>query len=625
MELPSPTRTGVVGRWTRLTLALATALVASCRDGTTEVTGLSEDGSRVEEFTQGGLNEFESESRVLLDVNASGTWRPGEPVVISVVGTARKLADDVDFSLLLQDEEGAFVLREAQPPRVLASSRRPLGAGASFVSRAVLSFAAPGYYRVLARAENHPRSSEPPDPTGIETRELAERTIWLLVDETGGRLTDGYDRSAIPSGVRPLHGSYGPFVPLRRPRASGKVGAASGAASLYGGASLGGYFRYGNHDLAGVPLDPVPGAEVQAFCHGKSDPLMDEYDLVYSVQTTTSANGGFGVECDAGYEYISGEISLRGTYAYVAGKNNEYAGAAFAGYDGELLELRAANDYAARVFLDLRERVPQVFQKFGRTRARMDAEVADHDESFGIRYCATAGGGCSRPDYIQSNQSRVFGTREPHDGRFVTMHEFAHAYHYQAVESPSQNGCTPPYHSWDETENLGCAFAEGFADFLAMYIVGSTVFISPYAGDYGLENNVYPYPATPTNPPLGGDGMRVEAAVASFLYDLIDTGGELDGPTNGVGPAESFDSLSVPGPWLLDVMQHCRLNGSALQLSGADQLVYCLEGSTSAYAVSLTYSTAWRSCGSVSFSPAVPAYPANQIRTLWRQNFYGAP
>ena len=606
--------------------ALVSVFAAGCRDATTAVADPLSGGSQAQELTQGGLSEFASEPRVSLNVSVSGSLRPGEPLVINVVGTARKAAGDVEFTLLLQDSEAPAIVRNPQPSRVLAASRGPLAAGASLSSSALLSFSSHGYYRVLARARNHPSASEPFDPSPIETRELAERTIWLLIDSAGGRLTNGYDRDAIPRDVRPLHGSYGPFVPMRRPREPAKTAGVIGSVSNLGsGASLGGYLRYGNHDLAAVPLEPVPGAEVQAFCHGKSEPFIDEYDLVYSVQTMTSTNGGFGVECDAGYEYITGNVSLRGPYAYVAGKNNAYAGASFAGYGGELLELRVGNDYAARVFLDLSERIPQVFQRFGRARARMDAEVADNDPFFGIRYCATVGGRCTRSDYIQSNYTRVFGTREAHDGLFVTLHEFAHGYHYHAVEPPSQNGCTPPDHSWEETENIGCAFAEGFADFLSMYIIGGTVSVSPYAGDYGLENNIYPYPFTPTNPPSGGDGVRVEAAVAAFLYDLVDSGAELDSPANTIGPAESFDQLSVPGPWLLDVIQHCRLNGSAVQLSGADQLVYCLEGSTNAYAASLAFSSAWRSYSAVGFSPAVPPYPSSQIRTLWRWNFYGAP
>lgn len=248
-------------------------LATSCDDRTAEVTGVAGDASRGNQLGQKDLREFDSEPRVLLEVNVSGALRPGQPVEITVVGTARKRADDVDFSILLQDEEETFVLPGVQPQRVLTSARLPLAEGSSFASRAVVSFGASGYYRILVRARNHPSSTEPIAKSGIETREVAERTIWLVVDETGGRLTDGYDRSAVPLGVRPLYGSYGPFVPLRRPPELKQLGTTDAVASLSGGASLGGYFRYGDHDVAGVPLAPVLGAEVQAFCHGKSDPL----------------------------------------------------------------------------------------------------------------------------------------------------------------------------------------------------------------------------------------------------------------------------------------------------------------------------------------------------------------
>ena len=168
---------------------------------------------------------------------------------------------------------------------------------------------------------------------------------------------------------------------------------------------------------------------------------------------------------------------------------------------------------------------------------------------------------------------------------------------------------------------------EGFANWVSMTTIGAIVSTSPFGGDHGLENNVYL--GSPTNPPSGGDGVRVEAAVAAFLYDLIDTGSELDGLTNGVGTNETHDSLSVSPGWVLDVIEHCTLRVSSsttvIKLSGADELVYCVENSVAAQAVAspLLAPSAWRTYLSVGFGQTLPTYNQALIRKLWKFNFYG--
>jgi len=282
-------------------------------------------------------------------------------------------------------------------------------------------------------------------------------------------------------------------------------------------------------------------------------------------------------------------------------------------------------NYAARVYIDLRSFIPIVYARFGRTKQRSYAEVADNDPTWGIHYCpTTAYYGCQANDIIKTNYTRVFSTLAPQDGLFVSLHEFGHGYQYYAVEpwATGSNGCSDESHGWTETENIGCAMVEGFADFIAMLGAGTVIVTSPYGGDHGLENNL-DASGQATNPPAAGDGVRVEAAVAAFLYDMVDGESEPDGPTNQPGPSEQFDSLSASAGWLLDIMKYCRLNGQPLQLSGPDQLVYCIEGSTSAYSVASTYSAAWRSYTSVSYKQSLPSYSQSLIRKLWKYNMYG--
>ena len=86
---------------------------------------------------------------------------------------------------------------------------------------------------------------------------------------------------------------------------------------------------------------------------------------------------------------------------------------------------------------------------------------------------------------------------------------------------------------------------EGFADFYSMWISGDKLTTFPFAGDHGLENNTYQ--GLPTNPPPGGDGVRVESAVAAFLYDIVDGPNEPDGTANEAGGEEWWDTLIPAG------------------------------------------------------------------------------
>lgn len=500
-----------------------------------------------------------------------------------------------------------------------------------------MAFPRAGYYRIEAVALNRrDAGSTPRIVAGMEILEKSHESLWVLVDGDGGRLTKGYDRDVIDSAFVPLFGAYGPFL-RRKDRESLREQIPTNrsmqrsAASESPGVSVSGVVTYGNRDVTPLQQQAVTGAEVEALCLGKSEPWMEEYDLVQQVLTATGPSGSFSISCAAPYEYVQGTIRLRNQHVYAAGPSNAYAGADFSGFDGSYFTLTVANDYAARVFLDLSQWIPEVFSKFARPRSRIYVEVSPIDDGFGIYYCSSAGPQCPVADMIRTNYTRVFsGGSVPNDGLFVILHEYAHAFHYVAIEPWASYSCNDsnndgqPEHFWTETETLSCAFVEGFADFLAMWTANTKYASTPYGGDYGLEENVDGYPlGSATNPPQGGDGLRVEAAVAAFLYDLADGNGELDDPTNQQGASESFDNVSVPASWIASVIQHCRLSYFIGALNGPDEMVYCLEGSPGAYAVGQTFSSAWRSYSSVQFDQPIESYDANAIRTLWRKNFYG--
>ncbi|MGH7926705.1 MAG: hypothetical protein ACREQV_02800, partial [Candidatus Binatia bacterium] len=192
------------------------------------------------------------------------------------------------------------------------------------------------------------------------------------------------------------------------------------------------------------------------------------------------------------------------------------------------------------------------------------------------------------------------------------------------VEHWSSYSCDGTEHKFFEQELLACAFVEGFADFLSMWIVGDRIANEPYGGDWGLENNwAFSDSLWVTNPVPGTDGLLVEGSVASFLYDLVDGATEKDSYTNTTGTDD--DGFAVAASWLPDIIEYCKLNGANFNMSGPDQLVYCLEKSLAAQTIGsgLHSPSAWRSYSSVSWGVSLPVYDSLSIRSGWKYNMYG--
>src|SRR5439155_22381962 len=93
-----------------------------------------------------------------------------------------------------------------------------------------------------------------------------------------------------------------------------------------------------------------------------------------------------------------------------------------------------------------------------------------------------------------------------------------------------------------------------------MWLEGDRLVTDPFGADCGLEHNLDSCPSGGrTNPPPNEDGVRVEAAVAAFLYDLVDGDNEPDDPMNAAGPSEAFDGATYPASWLADVIGSCKV------------------------------------------------------------------
>lgn len=610
------------GSWVRLLGSLA-ALVIACSDSNPPVQTLGPTPSvgqpDVVTASTAGSSEFPSIPRLDVDLSATGSFRPGSPISIRATGIAKSPAAEARIDIRLTDGDPA-----ASPAgEVLDSWTGSLEPDSRTRDlSAVVSFPRAGYYRVSAVVRNNPRPSDARKVRDTVLLDALERHLWIVIEDEGGRLTDGYDSTAVPDHVYPMFGSYGPFI-QRPPETTASNFLGVGLFNV----SVSGTFTYHDWDVPSGPTTGIPGAKVFATCLG--GPGFPTY-----ITSLTGLGGAYSVVCPAGKTSVTISMLLENTYAKVLGENGAMAGA-FGASSGGTLNLQAANDYAARVFLDLALHGPAMITKFGFNKGQVVAWVSTGNLNYGPNWCSTSFQGCPGNDLIRTNFGKVF--QQPGDGYkwaglFVTVHEYGHSYHWYAVEPWSFEGpdCLPGFpHQWEIKNSLRCAFVEGIANWLAMTTIGSTIDHSPFGGDYGLEVNVQFYPAGfPTNPPPppDNDGVLVEGSVASLLYDVIDNGSEADGPNNETGTTEpNVENLAAVPNAILQRLKYCRINGTITALSGMDQFVYCLEGNTSAYAVASLLSPAWRSYSTVSFDQGVPVLNSAEVRAAWEYNLYGIP
>lgn len=172
-------------------------------------------------------------------------------------------------------------------------------------------------------------------------------------------------------------------------------------------------------------------------------------------------------------------------------------------------------------------------------------------------------------------------------GWFTEAHEYGHALHARALSGIQQFGTCSSHSEW-VASNLGCAWAEGFADYHAAVIV-------PSKGGFYTSSIVGPHAFV-------ANGPTVEGEVAKTMYNL------------------ARGSSNLGDTYIARMIRDCRLSGN--KISGVDFLVYCAEESVSTDAAS--HFTAYRNPSGLTVTwPAPPAsWNLAAIRTVWHQYLF---
>lgn len=549
--------------------------------------------------------------RVAIEVHATGSLRPGGVVTLTTNIHALSPSARVVLDVSVPELRSEQMSSPDGATQVIPTWVGTLGPGDVQALSGEVRFPAPGYYRAIAEV----RASTPPGSlrriADTVITEEATASVWLLVDERGGRIDLRYDSTAV-AGRYPEFGSYGPFLGRNghRPTRPSRTAALSSA-------WVDGYMRYYNNFEGTSGYAGVGGGRIDATCEGKSD-IAITYDLFAPATAYVGSNGYFLIQCPDGYEHVEAVYSMDGSYSYGRGPHGANPGFNFGAYVSESLVLCVTNDAAARAFTIIEYYAPGALAKLSVTRPKIPLWVSDTDNNYGGHYIAIGG---DSVDVITFNRSRLYGE----DGWFTMLHEYGHALLWVAIEPPYSSGCPQQGHPIDHETSLQCAFEEGFADFVGAWTVGDKLTNSSTAPvtDYQLEDDGFR---------SVGDGSIVEGAVAAFFYDLVDDSTDTHSSNNQSSTDD--DHIHFPGSYVRDVLKLCSVttnnNFLFFRLNGIDQFIYCAENSLAAQSLTNSQTStgyfATRSSTFSSYSETVTeptGWSSSNIRQLWLYDLFG--
>lgn len=607
MPKPAP-----VFRRAVLLLALCTPLFGC--DAAEDIFGGGGDG-RDDPPTSASLARFN------VDLRATGAFRPGQPVQLTMSVRALLPTHDAQVDLVLPEVAEAelrggwdrYEPVRGQALRPLASRRQALGRGAVTQHQASITFPRPGYYSVWASVT----STDSVVQEGRPVQNAEHRVLYLWISETGGRVMDRYDPTLVPDGSLP---GLGPL----RPRETGAGGGATASRQI---AQQAGYVNvlvdYWNADAQAYT--PIPNALYTVQIYNSAGTLLQ------TMRNQTPASGFINIPCSAGYRFVVSVWAQNGwvtagttTSNYRGGQQIVNATYYPSSSCGTNVYPTAPSD-VSHVFVNMTTVASNAAGFFGYSRTAVLPVLLVYSESQPYSsYCPTSNYlGCgSGNDFVRINTytgsvyaNQVWGS----NGVWTQAHEFGHAYHEKALGGYvdlfwKAANCTAN-HPVTAASKLGCAYPEGFADYFAVATRGDAT-----GYEYAFEINYY-YLGQPTRP---ADGSIVEGAVASFLYDITDANRWGTGTAGGTVD-EAHDAVAYSGRLVADMVRTCQVleNNVWKRATGIDHIVHCLE---KAVYPAITGSSLYFSSRSPDptnqYSSSSVAWDATQTRKLWLKNLY---
>jgi hypothetical protein len=499
------------------------------------VTGPSSTDPQKDSGTSGEVPDLTFIERFTIQLDIRGAAKPNSPLEITARVRGNLGTDLARVQVGLPELEASKLagaglhapLGTPMPP--LLRVEEPISAGQEVVHRTKVTIPSPGYYRVAVTAS--PVRSVP-DPT-LRVQDIAYVEQWIYVDETRGRITPTLDWSVFGADEYELPG------PRRHRTAVVSQGVTASAVNCT--------WRVKYADDHSVYL-PVQDAEI-AVSGSRSFILR------------TNALGQFTLCANPG-ETLNFKVNLRTpritiyelTFGQVTGITSATPGrdVIISGPD-------------ARVFENMNRTVAEATALFTYTRPSVIVDVAI---------------GITRSFYDSGSDKVHINVVWGPTGVYVAAHEYGHAFHAKGLGGVPSGTC-PSSYQWNAPTNMICAWAEGFATFFGVATRRQAVAID------SLVERDWSFPGRNPNGSIARDGSKIEGAVASFLYDLVDDASWPDGYTPAASDGRDDEPVAYGGKYLADVIRTCGVEVRVLAFpsytwqwtveNAIDYLTYCLE------------------------------------------------
>jgi hypothetical protein len=606
LRVPRPAR--ALGAWVPC-LACGTLLVSGCTDRyTTPISVESAEIAGAHYAVAPGTAppepEFVSSPPFDLDVEVHGSFKPGQPLHLSLAAVANVTTADGELRLTLPEVASAedsgwdvVVMPMNKEFRPHLRVRKTFSEGEKVQERTTITIPEPGYYHLIATGQRHPTMS---DPYASTAPSVSSREFWLWIDEHGGRMTERYDTSLFAPGTRKQTGPRG--SERRVPRVRRGEGDYTISCSLIptGGGSpapsadtstvviMSPCPTYPAPDTMTQPPPPSPPPAATAtftvsYLDGGAGnaqrPLVGARYLWTITSTAggtvatgsgfTGSDGKIGtIDCQGptSERQIAVQVYTLAEYVNVKRhpQNSDLAGV-YSGSCGGSVGI-TANAFMSHLFTNLVKTADGHRKRFSFPPERIYAVL--YDDTYTYYDFLKPGGEL----HIAYAGNMIWGEY----GVMVAAHEHGHLWQDRKLwQSPDQNGLIRYWsrdcqrlHPPESQSSLPCAFGEAFADWYAVVVRETD--LPTWKSD--LETNRLHLNCVPGTTPRGtvvctSDGSTVQGAVSAFFWDII------DGPHG-----EANDYIQRSPQTLADAIKSCKVYlGGWNSYTGVDHLIFCIE------------------------------------------------
>lgn len=189
-------------------------VLAGCLDGPTEI--VREAGSPPSLGIQTSRTVVDEPiDRFVVSIGASGDFRPGRPITITLAARANLRSDGAVLRMAVPeihlaqltswDDDFSYEVNRVVPA-AHETTVGDLPSGGSRTETVVVTPLTAGYYRVVATAR--PSTPVPLSLDGRWIQNVSVAEAWLLVTEAGGEILATFDRSRVPTGYRQQPGPF---------------------------------------------------------------------------------------------------------------------------------------------------------------------------------------------------------------------------------------------------------------------------------------------------------------------------------------------------------------------------------------------------------------------------------